>query len=673
MTRFLKAFCVGLFLSILVADVGWASGENTILADPGMAVKDETGFVVFTAQVGQTQEELEEGWSFRWYVNGTEVPFTGPSMIWNPDETSGGCFVIRVEFVDCQSPPVAWGSAQIAYSVIDFQTCLAPLTVTHQDEQGRYFDHYVIYGVPGGGTYSWGKTYGPGYVSFDHPDWPDPMVYFSSAGTYGIALTYHLNEEKVQEVQPIVAKPEGGAGGGENATVTFWKDPIFLPKDGTLEVQVVISEGLDWQDVAFTASDANKVSVDKASNTAPYKLRLSGKTATSISGVAVEAKRGTDLLGTSSKVVVVACSITPVKRGEGLPYSIGPDGSYDVTATIDPSLEGTGHFVQFLVDGIDDIKNGSALVFRNDKRFVTGEVQVLGSTQTKPGYAGRLRIKGAIDGRLGRVCGVSDGFSVCVHPKEIAFQYGGLDEPFMFRGLLVWGAVYNVVAIGDSREKMDGISIMENVTPRTATGYFGQHAPSSYVQQEFIRLAAGQTIPDHHSVGGVGSVAAMVDLFKQDGESGTWNANQIWRFACARCGIAENRDNGPKVPTSGFEIREAISKDANGKYYIHVWKEGKVVGDVQAGKVDQVGENGPWVFSVSLSRRDDLSKGIISQELRQDFANNDCALSNGASIDIDADGKRWFIRDGITFYLVRDAGRELKIDRAPVEKKAEVK
>ena len=53
-------------------------------------------------------------------------------------------------------------------------------------------------------------------------------------------------------------------------------------------------------------------------------------------------------------------------------------------------------------------------------------------------------------------------------------------------------------------------------------------------------------------------------------------------FCCARCGIRGD-ENSPTVPASGFKITERIDKDAAGKHWVHVTKEGNANNSVSAG------------------------------------------------------------------------------------------
>jgi hypothetical protein len=141
MVRPIKLVSLCAVVAVIAMSTSYA---NTITASPGMAVMGETSTVTFTAQVGQTQQELDDGWTLSWTVNGQPVQGDNDAQVdWAP--TAGGSIAVHVDLFDNQNPPVVQASTDISYSVIDIQVVVAPEEVSQQDDQGRYYAFFVSF------------------------------------------------------------------------------------------------------------------------------------------------------------------------------------------------------------------------------------------------------------------------------------------------------------------------------------------------------------------------------------------------------------------------------------------------------------------------------------------------------------------------------------------------
>lgn len=281
-------------------------------------------------------------------------------------------------------------------------------------------------------------------------------------------------------------------------------------------------------------------------------------------------------------VIVVKVEIGNVVRGTDLPFSLPPGGQTDVNVTIAPSLAGSGH--SFTFDVINcSADNGTATVVGNSIRTSDGTIRLQGLQQTEEGHAGSLEIRARFDGTT--ECAVSSGFSVCAHPLEVRFTYTGIDSPIVRNGKEYWGASYNLELVaGDGQGLLDcdKTKMAENIDIVSRTGlWVGIPLFESGV---FHATLAGNL--DHHITGGAATAAEEKTLMDAAGFDGYCIVDQYFRYSCSRCGIAENLTGGPMVPTSGFRITKTMSKDAAGKYWFHVKKEGKANNDVSAGTVD---------------------------------------------------------------------------------------
>ena len=68
-----------------------------------------------------------------------------------------------------------------------------------------------------------------------------------------------------------------------------------------------------------------------------------------------------------------------------------------------------------------------------------------------------------------------------------------------------------------------------------------------------------------------------------------------------------------------------------------------------------------FLFNVVLELQGDLDNGIISEEVRQEFENNEAPLSQHATISVEQPGNRWLVTDNLKKYPVRKEEDRLNI------------
>jgi hypothetical protein len=253
---------------------------------------------------------------------------------------------------------------------------------------------------------------------------------------------------------------------------------------------------------------------------------------------------------------------------------VSPGQKYDVQVKIDPPADSGS--VTFEIKG----QSGTASLSPTSLTGDGGTLKITGGTQTAENIGPNLTIQATYKGSA---CGTSAAFAVCAHPSEIDFKYDTILSPFSIQGKNYWGAAYNLTFKSDSEKPgdCDKTKIFEIISISTATGWW--HIHSSDTSLDFINTTEPQR--DRHDSGGA-SAAVMKLSMDESGFSGTQVADQLYRFSCARCGIADDKTSGPKVPISGFKITQTMSKDDSGKYFINVKKEGNANNNVSAGKVD---------------------------------------------------------------------------------------
>lgn len=234
---------------------------------------------------------------------------------------------------------------------------------------------------------------------------------------------------------------------------------------------------------------------------------------------------------------------------------------------------------------------GSAKINGNATHTIskTETVQLSGVDQTEPGHAGNLKL---VANQGSNNLAESNGFSVAAYPVKIGFTYKGpvQAEPRPGDRFLRWGAAYQKTFASDSGTSPDALNdcgltkISENVIVAEETGYF---AGGPVGQSSFEATTTAQT--DRHVERGPSAVEVRRRLEHFERREGLnkskYEAHQFFRFSCERTGLAENRERGPKVPTSGFKILKTASK-SGGKYFFRVSKQGFANNDVAAGTVD---------------------------------------------------------------------------------------
>jgi hypothetical protein len=185
----------------------------------------------------------------------------------------------------------------------------------------------------------------------------------------------------------------------------------------------------------------------------------------------------------------------------------------------------------------------------------------------------------------------SNGFSVAAYPISIGFTFQGIfqnAQPVGVTAGAFWGASYDLSFESDSHVGTDCgyTTISENLVDAGSTGLF---AGTQTIQSGFFPTTNQQRDSHAHGVAGNPGPAALAAMRAAVDNHATDNStsiqHQFFRFSCARSGIAENRNSGPKVPASGFKITRTASV-AGGHRLIHVKKEGFANNGVSAGTVN---------------------------------------------------------------------------------------
>jgi hypothetical protein len=242
--------------------------------------------------------------------------------------------------------------------------------------------------------------------------------------------------------------------------------------------------------------------------------------------------------------------------------------------------------VTLSIDGAS-AANGTATINGAPTRDITGTetVKLKGVDQTTPGNAAKLKLvanQGAT--RLAD----SNAFSVAAYPKEIGFKFDSISRALPDAGKLWWGAAYNLTFVSDSGVPgdCDKTKISENILVDKLSGIWAGLTP---ITSDFFTTTLGQT--DHHETGAVDE-ASMKSQIDRDPSSEAI-LHQFFRFSCERSGIAEDKNAGPKVPTSGFKISMHLSvitrTCGSSSRFVHVKKEGFANNGVAAGTVDDTG------------------------------------------------------------------------------------
>ncbi|MHC4742100.1 MAG: sodium-dependent transporter [Planctomycetota bacterium] len=68
-----------------------------------------------------------------------------------------------------------------------------------------------------------------------------------------------------------------------------------------------------------------------------------------------------------------------------------------------------------------------------------------------------------------------------------------------------------------------------------------------------------------------------------------------------------------------------------------------------------------WLCATTSDHQDDLDKGVISDDLREEFLESERSLSQGASVSVEKAGEFWTITDGARRYAIRSEDKGLNI------------
>lgn len=213
----------------------------------------------------------------------------------------------------------------------------------------------------------------------------------------------------------------------------------------------------------------------------------------------------------------------------------------------------------------------------------TETVQLQGVDQTEPGHAGNLKL---VARQGANQLAESNRFSVAAYPIAIGFTFAHLvqNEADPDTGERFWGAAYDLTFVSDSGPghgtDCNQTKISENVLAVSSTGLF-----VGAVNRHSSFLETTDAQQDNHVTGTTDAATMRRLMDAYAGADSTAVANQFFRFSCARTGIAEDRDAGPKVPTSGFRITKSTTSDGVTRVF-HVKKEGFANNGVAAGTVD---------------------------------------------------------------------------------------
>jgi hypothetical protein len=233
--------------------------------------------------------------------------------------------------------------------------------------------------------------------------------------------------------------------------------------------------------------------------------------------------------------------------------------------------------------------NGSATINRKATVDLTASetVNLRGDIpQTERGKAGKLRF--VADQGTTRLAS-SEPFSVAAYPTAMGFKFYSLMTPVQIDGIPHWGARYEMTdpkfehpPDSDSgvHGDLDETKIAENVIVASKTGIY-KDAVNRH--SGFQRTTRPQR--DHHGTGLEDAASLIAKIEKVGVKKSKQVSRQLHRFSCARSGLAEDVDAGPKVPTSGFEITHGTSK-SDSTFFIDVAKTGSAHNGVAAGTVD---------------------------------------------------------------------------------------
>jgi peptidoglycan hydrolase-like protein with peptidoglycan-binding domain len=253
---------------------------------------------------------------------------------------------------------------------------------------------------------------------------------------------------------------------------------------------------------------------------------------------------------TSPPVAPTTANVSAVVRGnpyvrqnaintDSLPPSVPPGQAYEVDISVTPSLT-ANDFIDLEIINTSRSNGFAGVTPRRIQSSTKVRVEGDRTRQTQPGNAGKLQIQASLNGK---VLAISNGFSVCAHPKFITVNItpaidvddiGGV-------GMIVKETIESdsgLVAHLDQTEWSELVDpIVRNEPP------FGQG--SGFVNNSGYLAAIpppGLSITDRH-----------VEPRPSAGPKGEVVKVQVHMFRCKRCGATDI-----PIPFSGFEITHQV-------------------------------------------------------------------------------------------------------------------
>lgn len=250
-------------------------------------------------------------------------------------------------------------------------------------------------------------------------------------------------------------------------------------------------------------------------------------------------------------VAPTAANVSAVIRGNpyvranaldaGLPPSVPPGHGYEVSVDVIPPLTGSD-FIDLEVIN-NGMGNGFVNIFPKQIQRQT-VITVVGSpfSQTEPGHAGKLQIQASLHGK---VLAVSNGFSVCAHPKSIivdANPFRDVDDDTGV-GIIV---KETIESDSGSLEHLDQVQFAELIEEWRFDDppYPGSTRPPLILPYQNAIPPQGRVMADIHVVPRPSA-----------GPEGKVQRFQVHKFKCNRCGAIDK-----PIPFSGFEILHELSQ-----------------------------------------------------------------------------------------------------------------
>ena len=263
----------------------------------------------------------------------------------------------------------------------------------------------------------------------------------------------------------------------------------------------------------------------------------------------------TGLPTTSNSTTPPTVTISDVIRGNpyvardaadaGLPASIPPGKPYEVRISITPPLD-SGQRVDLTVDGFSS-DNGSATLSANSIT-ASGVVNIIGGSQTKPGFTGKIKLMAGYNGKL---VAMSNGFSVCAHEDSMQRQFFRDVNDSHIGVMVALTKTSDSGSVNDLDQFLDSEKIeygVENFPPfnepyiRNTSDYMPDLPPPHQMET------------DTYSVGRPSDVQT----------AGVMQVFQAHIFHCLRCGARDK-----PIPRSGYYIEQKIFKAGKGGGWQH--------------------------------------------------------------------------------------------------------